>query len=354
MKWLCFGAGAIGTYIGGSLALAGQEVVFLERPAAAFELQRRGLILDLTLDNRRPNRDPITLEPAALMVATSLNEALRNGPFDLAIYALKSFDTQAALEGMLPVASQVPPICCFSNGVYNEEALSLALGADKVIPATVTTAIGRLGAGDIVLEKLRGIGVATSHHLSPQVVDIANAALLNARLFSNAIAMKWSKLFTNLIANPTSAILDMTASEIFDDPALYRLEIGMLRECLAVMSARHIPVVDLPGVPVRGLATAVRLPPQLSKLLLSRAAGAGRGGKMPSFHIDLHSGRGQSEVKYLHGAVVSAGSEYGVPTPINAFLTQTLTALTLGTIPLTEYARQPRKLISTFEAWQRR
>ena len=54
MKCLCFGAGAIGTYVGGSLALAGVDVVFLEQPDAARELQRRGLRLDLRADKRRP------------------------------------------------------------------------------------------------------------------------------------------------------------------------------------------------------------------------------------------------------------------------------------------------------------
>jgi Ketopantoate reductase PanE/ApbA C terminal. len=80
----------------------------------------------------------------------------------------------------------------------------------------------------------------------------------------------------------------------------------MLRECLAVMKAQGIDVVDLPKTPVRALAFATRLPLWLSKPLLGRAAGSGRGGKMPSFHIDLHSGRGKSEVDYLHGAVVRA------------------------------------------------
>ncbi len=39
LKVLVFGAGAIGTYIGGSLVLAGHTVVFLEQPGAAEELQ---------------------------------------------------------------------------------------------------------------------------------------------------------------------------------------------------------------------------------------------------------------------------------------------------------------------------
>ncbi|HET9912431.1 MAG TPA: 2-dehydropantoate 2-reductase N-terminal domain-containing protein, partial [Anaerolineales bacterium] len=50
MKVLSFGAGAIGTYIGGSLALAGHQLVFVEQPKVVVELRQRGLRLDLALD----------------------------------------------------------------------------------------------------------------------------------------------------------------------------------------------------------------------------------------------------------------------------------------------------------------
>src|SRR5688572_6869488 len=146
--------------------------------------------------------------------------------------------------------------------------------------------------------------------------------------------------------DPISAILDMTPAEIFANKDLYKLEIDMLKECLAVMEAQKLKVVDLPGTPVRALAYATKLPLWLSRPLLSRAAGAGRGGKMPSFHIDLHSGRGKSEVEYLHGAVVRAGVKYELPTPVNKVLTETLMALTKKEIPLDEFVHQPERLLS--------
>jgi 2-dehydropantoate 2-reductase len=346
VKILSFGAGALGTYIGGSLALAGEQLVFLEQPAVAETLRRAGLQLNLALDPRRKNPVMTVLPPHAFQVVTSLEDALARGPFDVAIFALKSFDTASALRGMKPFAAKMPPVCCMSNGVDNEPAIADMLGPDKVIPATVTTAIGRLGPGNIVLEKLRGIGIAATHPLSQKLSASANAALLNPRLFADAVAMKWSKLLTNLIANATSAILDMTAADIFANSQLYALEVGMLRECLAVMHVQGIRVVDLPGTPVRLLEFAARLPLRLSKPLLSRAAGAGRGRKMPSFHIDLYSGRGNSEVDYLNGAVVRAGRKFGIPTPINQMLTETLMALTSGELPLEEFAGRPQSLLA--------
>ena len=352
---LSFGAGAIGTYVGGSLALAGHRLVFVEQPQAAEILRSSGLKLNLALDPRSKiltdGIDPglpaeFQLAPPRVMFAESLADALANGPYDVALFALKSYDTPAALEGMRPFVDQLPPILCLQNGVDNELAIAELLGPQKVIYGTVTSAIGRRGVGDIVLEKLRGVGVAAGHPLSKRLVEALAEANLNARLFPRSADMKWSKMLTNLLANPTSAIINMTASEVFGHPGLYRLEIAQLRECLAVMAAQGISVVDLPGTPVRALAFATKLPDWLSKPFLSKAAGAGRGNKMPSFHIDLYAGRGKSEVAYLHGAVVRAGDRYAVPTPVNRLLTSTLLDMTAGTIPLAEFSRKPEKFLA--------
>ncbi len=346
MKFLVFGAGAIGTYIGGSLVLGGHQVVFVEQPKMAEELRTKGLRLDLTIDERRQTRDAFTVDPRSFVIEPSLESALKFGPFDAAIFALKSFDTLPAMEGLKPFADKLPPIVCLSNGVDNEPTIASALGADKVIYGTVTTAIGRRGPGDIVLEKLRGVGIAAGHLLSERLVAAFDRSYLKCSLFPDALSMKWSKMLTNLIANPTSAILNMTAAQVFANRELYALEIQMLRECLRVMAAMNLSVVDLPGTPVRALALATTLPLWLSKPFLSRAAGGGRGGKMPSFHIDLYSGRSQSEVEYLHGAVVREGLAHGVQTPVNKVLTETLLALTRKEIPLEEFAGQPEKLLA--------
>jgi len=237
-------------------------------------------------------------------------------------------------------------VLCLSNGVDNEPALAKALGAERVIPGTVTSAIGRPSAGEIVLERLRGMGAAAGHPLSGAAAAALNDAGLNAQLFDNPAAMKWSKMLTNLVANATSAILDMPPGAIFNNLDLYRLEVQMLRETLTVMRGQHIPVVDIPGVPVRMMAVGAGLPPILSRPLFARAAGSGRGSKMPSFHIDLHAGRGQSEVDYLNGAVVRAGEKLGIPTPVNRLLNDTLLALTAGSLPMGQFAGKPEALLS--------
>lgn len=337
---LALGAGAIGTYIGGSLAIQGHSVVFLERPEVAREIRQRGLTLIL---KDQPHAIP---QP---VVAESIEEALASGPLDLALFALKSFDTGPALEMIAPHTSRFPPVLCLQNGVENELALAERLGPHGVIAGTVTSSISRREAGNIVLERLRGLGIASGHPLSETLVEAFNQAGLNARLYPHAAAMKWSKMLTNLLANASSAILDMTPREIFSHPGICRLEIAQVREALAVMKARGIEVVDLPGTPVRLLAFGLeRLPLALSRPLLTRAVGGGRGGKMPSFHIDLYSGRGKSEVDYLNGAVVRQARKLDLPAPANSMLNETLLALTRGEIQRHVYARQPEKFLSDY------
>jgi 2-dehydropantoate 2-reductase len=337
LRLLSIGAGAIGTYIGGSLALGGHQVVFVERPEVAEGLRSRGLKLNLSGTEKHLTGP---------QVVGSIEQALAIQDHDVALFALKSFDTATFLASLSVPTESLPPFLCLSNGVDNESVMAAVLGPDKVIAGTVTSAIGVRQAGDIVLEKLRGVGVAAGHQLSERLVTAMDAVDLNAQLFASAADMKWSKMLTNLIANASSAILDMSPREIFAHPGLHRLEIGQMREALQVMDAEGIKVVDLPGTAVRMLAFAVRyLPLAVSRPLLGRAIGGGRGGKMPSFHIDLHSGRGRSEVDFLNGAVVQAGRRTNIPTPVNELLYEKLRALTRGEIGLDHYRRKPEKLI---------
>jgi 2-dehydropantoate 2-reductase len=339
LRFLCFGVGAIGTYLGGSLILAGHEVVFTERPAVADEVRSTGLTLDLGPAGGVQRVD----HP---QVVASIEDALAMGSFDAALLAIKAYDTQALVNSLIAHRMALPPIISFQNGVDNEPLLAKELGAERVIAGTVTTAIGRKGAGNIVVERLRGIGVALDHPLGPSLQAVMDGAGLNARGYPNAAAMKWSKMLTNLLANASSAILDLPPAEIYAHPGLFRMEIQQLREALRVMAALKIPVVDLPATPVRLLAfISANLPPVLSRPLLSRALGSGRGSKMPSFHIDLHGGRGKSEVDYLNGAVVRHGKKVQVAAPVNATLTRILLALTGGEVPLDAYAHRPEKLL---------
>ncbi len=339
---LVLGAGAIGGYLAASLALRGHRVVVLERPHNASALREQGFYL--TAGDR-------THHLTNIAVVSSLEEALEFVTFDVGFIVVKSYDTAAVLESLAPYSAQLPSFVCLQNGVENEAALAAVLGMNKVIAGTVTTAVAKEGPGRLRLERLRGIGLAAGHPLSKRLAAAMNAAGLNARLYPNAAAMKWSKLLTNLLCNATCAILDLTPAEAMANSGLFGLEMRQLREALAVMRAQNLRVVDLPGTPVRALAFGTQLPAWLARPLMARAVGRGRGGKMPSLHIDLHrdvsrNGKGRSEVDWLNGAVVRAGENLGIATPVNKLLNETLMKLVKQELPMNTYIHSIDRLLT--------
>ena len=125
MKILFFGAGAIGTYIGGSLALAGHEIAFIERPEVAERVRRDGISVSIA--------DQVSRIPLSAVFGGAA-EALKSGPFDLCVFALKSYDTAAAIRILEPLKAKLPPVLCLQNGVENEPALESAFGSGKRDP----------------------------------------------------------------------------------------------------------------------------------------------------------------------------------------------------------------------------
>ena len=158
--------------------------------------------------------------------------------------------------------------------------------------------------------------------------------------------MKWSKLLTNLIGNATSALLDWPVARIYQHGGVYSIERRMLREALAVMRALGLPVVDLPGVRVRLIPPVLALPAWLGRPLLGRAAGGGRGAKMPSFHVDVFSGKPLTEVAWLNGAVARSAARVKLQAPVNVALTTALNAATAGQSFALAFRNDPQGLLA--------
>ena len=333
---LIFGAGAIGTYVGVQLMLQGHQVVFLERQNDLEDLSRRGLKLEVG--------GKVTHIPHPDLIGDL--DKIKSHSFDLAVIALKTYHLDDVLPQLIPIQEHLPPILSLQNGVLSEEILRAQLGKIEVIAGTVTTAVDRYLKGDVIIQRSRGIGLAGTHQLVPGLMRAFQMAGLEPQHYSSEKDLKWSKLILNLLGNASSAILNMTPAEVYSDPGLFRLEQRQVLETIKVMHRQGIRIVDLPGIPVRLLAAVFQyLPASLSKPLLSRLIGGGRGGKMPSFYVDLHSGKGKSEVSHLNGAVVEAGRRSQIPTPVNQLLSSVLSDMTSGEVSIQKYDHNSQLLL---------
>jgi 2-dehydropantoate 2-reductase len=314
LKVLIIGAGAIGTYIGARLLGAGNEVVYLERPDSARLIKKIGISL---------STDVSTLKFNDIKVGTTVNEVIKLGAYDLLIIAIKAFDTNTVISELKEFKNELPVILCLQNGVENEEAYIKHFGSKKVIYGSVTSAIGRIDVGKAVVEKERGVAIGTNHPMAKRVIACFNTAGLYTKGYQDEVAIKWSKMITNLLANATSAILDLLPVDIYSEDRLLKIEIRQIQESLEVMKALGIHLVDLPKAPVRFLVYAlIKFPFFITQYLMIRLMGKGRGNKMPSLMIDMKKGRQVSEIDYLNGAVTRIGARIGVETPINRKLAE--------------------------------
>jgi 2-dehydropantoate 2-reductase len=339
LHYLVYGTGAVGGFLGTRLALTGQTVTFLARPRVVDTLKEQGI--RLTGDS-----PPGWLNKP--VVISSLAQAFENHPPDVILVAVKAYDCQAAADAIHATTTNPPPVVCLLNGIGNEDTLGSTLGKDRVIAAALTTAVQVLEPGLLRVERERGLGLAMDHPIVPHLQHEMIRAGVHTRLYRNREQLKWSKVFTNIVSNATSAILGWPPAAIFTHPGLYRLEIEALRETRRVMRSMRLTPTNLPKVPVGFLGFGLSLPASIIQPVLYRLVTKGRGDKLPSFHYDI--GRGRSEVSWLNGAIAREGARRGVPTPANAVLTDTLLALVEGREEAAEYHNRPERLLSRARA----
>ncbi len=343
---LIYGAGAVGQFLGGSLALAGREVTLLARPALRAALATA----PLTLAAEPPGLVDRLPQAVAIPTVGAIDELAR--PPALVIVAIKGYDTAGALPELRRLATAGATILTVQNGVGHEETLRDALGAGKVLSGAFTINVSVPAPGRVTRHTTGGgLGFAPVGGGSvAALLDLFAPTLLLLVAARTHRVLKWSKMLLNILGNAQAAILDLTPAALFADPRLFAVERRAFAEARAVMRAAGIGLSDLPAYPVRALTAAMALPAPLAHRLLRRRLGAGRGDKLPSLALDLHAGRGRSEVAWYNGAIGALGARHGVPTPINAALTRILAAAVADPAAWTPYRGNPERLLAELGA----
>jgi 2-dehydropantoate 2-reductase len=294
MRFIIYGAGAVGGTIGARLHQHGYDTVLIARGAHLEALRRDGLHFETPVEELRL-KIPAVGGPAEV--------DWRDG--DAAILTMKSQDTVGALEDLRHAAGDNVPVVCCQNGVANER---MALRRfERVYGMMVWLPAVHLEPG-IVQSNLAGkSGVLDVGRFPAGVDEVARevASALTASNFvslpdANVMRWKYAKLLSNL--NNAVDALCGRAGETRDIARLAR------DEGIACYRAANIEWADPDEERER----------RAEIMQFGEVAGQPRAGG--STWQSLARGSRSVEVDFLNGEICQLGRTHDVPTPVNRVL----------------------------------
>lgn len=305
-KWIVVaGAGSVGCYAGGCLALAGRQVVLLARPRIEAALRQGGLrISDLEGRDRlvKPEALGITADPAA-----ALPQA------DVILVTVKSGATQEMAALIKAHARPDAIVVSLQTGVDNADRLRAGLGQRTVLAGMVPFNVVQSPDGELPLN---------IHRASDGKVMIEDGAglagLLDVEGFTvetrgDIKAVLWGKLLMNL-NNALVALSGLALASELADRRWRMILASQIDEALRAMRACGIEPARIAGLRPALLPMVLRLPDWLFKLLARRMLAIDPQARS-SMWDDLQRGR-PTEIDDLQGAILRLAEKAGTPAPV--------------------------------------
>ncbi|MFB6140197.1 MAG: ketopantoate reductase family protein [Halosimplex sp.] len=288
MRVLVFGAGSLGSLVGGLLARA-HDVTLVGRDPHASRVGADGL--------RVEGAASVRVEPAA---ATAVPEE----HFDLAVVAVKAFDTPAAADAL--ASADLDGALSLQNGLGNEAVLGEELSC-PVLAGTCTYGARLRDPGVVECTGLGEVALGPPEGGRSAFADSAGEAFRAAGIETTVAADMphriWEKLAVNVGINGVTALARVENGALVEGPAGEPARLAAV-ETAQVARARGIDLSD---------ADAERA--------VARVADATAANRS-SMLQDVDAGR-RTEVDAIHGAVVDRAAE---PVPVTATLAALLRA----------------------------
>jgi len=303
MRVLVFGAGAIGSVLGGLLAKAGHDVTLLGRAWHLDAIRRSGLLISGLWGEHRVDRLTIATDPDALSPPA---------PFDWVLLTVKAHQTASAVEAVARFLGPATLLCAFQNGLGNYETLIRRIDPSKI-------ALGRIIFGaeiepgrvrvtvcaDEVLIGAPDAGVARER--LTQLAAALQAGGIPTRVTSTILTALWAKVLYNCALNGLSTLLEVPYGKLLEEPATRRLMQEVIEEAYRVAQAHHM-ALEPSTAPVYCERLFTRLIPDTAA-------------HRSSMLQDLRRGK-LTEIETLNGALVRLAHEAGLEAPVNRLITR--------------------------------
>jgi 2-dehydropantoate 2-reductase len=206
------GAGALGSYYGARLALAGSEVRFLLRGDLAV-VRERGLTL----------REKDGIRHLKKVAAFATPEEI--GAVDLVFITLKTTANGELARLLPPLLGPGTVVVTLQNGLGNEEGVAAIAGAERVLGALCFIAVTRsapgeltgfLTPGSMTIGEFRGKAVERTRVIAALLAQ----AGVDCVAVDNLVEARWRKLVWNIPFNGLAVVHNRTTDQLCRDPAL--------------------------------------------------------------------------------------------------------------------------------------
>ena len=252
---------------------------------------------DLTLCVRRATGAlRVELAGGAVMLPpTAIMDPLRGRPVDWVLVTTKAYDAAAAARWFPALVGPATRVAILQNGVEHRERFAAHVAAGKILPVMVDIPAERPRPG-LIVQRGPGKMVVPSGQAGEAFVGLFSGSALAVTQTEDFTSAVWRKLCINAPGAINALLLKPTG--VFQDEAIGRLALEMIRECMAVGRAEGAVLEDdLPDQLLAGFRAA---PPD----------------GINSLHADRAAGR-PMEIDARNGAVVRFGRKHRIPTPCN-------------------------------------
>lgn len=312
-----FGAGTIGCYVGGRLAIGGASVTFIGRGHMAETLAQQGLTLsDLTGWHARLEPELIRFSSDPAVVADA----------EIVLVTVKSGDTASAAEAMAPHLKASARVLTLQNGLHNAELLASRLPDHDVLVGLVPFNVAQIAAGHFHQGSEGTLQVERTPRLDGTLKAFERAGLPLVQ-HGDFHAVQWAKLLFNL-NNAVNALSGLPLrAELLQRPYRHVLAAAQ-REGLALLEQKHQPLARLTPLPARWIPALLDAPDSFFRLAANRMLALDPLARS-SMQDDLLAGR-KTEIDYLQGEILQLADSLNRPAPVNGKLLQLVHAAEQG------------------------
>ncbi len=231
------GAGAIGTYYGVRLGLAGADVRFLLR-GDLDAVRARGTMAI------HEKEHTLTLRPAQVF-----GSAEEIGRVDLVVVTLKTTANEALARLLPPLLGDATAVLTLQNGLGSDEAIAAQIGAERVLGGLAFIASTRTAPGEVTCYHPGSITLGEFGRPAGErtrvLAEQFSTAGVKINVVDDLLAARWHKLVWNIPFNGLAIVAGgITTDRICADAELAARVRRLMAEVQRAAAAFGIAITD--------------------------------------------------------------------------------------------------------------